>query len=155
MNKIGISGQPHAIKIEEFKDAMFLQVKGNLSTILWMPMIEEEDRGMGYSNYAIGKLSYTSEFNNIHFKIGGVKTSKRPKTQVKSIKYTLMISPSQSDLQEGVMCERFKPESVLHFVVTQNRDLGKSIAYDIDVRFSLFRNKLYPKTLTKSKKAFT
>ena len=39
VNKIGISGQPHAIKIEEFKDAMFLQVTGNLSTILWMPMI--------------------------------------------------------------------------------------------------------------------
>ena len=117
VNKIGISGQPHAIKIEEFKDAMFLQVRGNLSTILWMPMIEEEDRGMGYTNYEIGKLSYSVEFNNIHFKIGGVKKSQHTKTQVKSIKYNFMISPSQSDLQESVMCEKFTSGSVLHYTI--------------------------------------
>jgi hypothetical protein len=73
---------------------------------MWMPLILEKEKGIGYSKYGIGSLSYTTRYNIIKFIIGGVFISKPTKTTVQSIKYTLYISNSREFLQEGVMCKK-------------------------------------------------
>lgn len=66
-----------------------------MATVLWMPLIEAEERGVGYFKYFIGKLEYRSKFNNIEFLIGGVYKGKDTKTVVKNIIYTLYVTNSK------------------------------------------------------------
>ncbi len=66
-----------------------------MATVLWMPLIEAEERGVGYFKYFIGKLEYRSQFNNIEFLIGGVYQGKDTKTVVKNIIYTLYVTNSK------------------------------------------------------------
>lgn len=66
-----------------------------MATVLWMPLIEAEERGVGYFKYFIGKLEYRSKFNNIEFLIGGVYKAKDTKTVVKNIIYTLYVTNSK------------------------------------------------------------
>ena len=78
---------------------MFLNVEAKQATIFWMPIIEEEERGIGYFKYEIGKLTYESEFSNIHFIAEGVRKKETTKTTPKQIKYTLMVSDSSYALK--------------------------------------------------------
>lgn len=61
---IGIPGQSHAIKISEFS-TVYLDISAEMATVLWMPIVEKEERGVGYFKYNIGGLEYSSKFNNI------------------------------------------------------------------------------------------
>lgn len=75
LDVIGISGQNHAIRLET-SEVLFLKVKVGFGSLLWMPLSEQKERGIGYYKYAIGKLAYETSFNNIKFKFGGVYRSK-------------------------------------------------------------------------------
>lgn len=75
-----------------------------MATLLWMPLSENKERGIGYYKYAIGKLGYTTGFNTIKFLIGGVYKSKETNTSVQSVRYTLHISNSRDSLQKAIMC---------------------------------------------------
>lgn len=77
-----------------------------MATVLWMPLVEAEERGVGYFKYSIGKLEYKSKFNMIEFLIGGVYRSKQTNTTVQKIVYTLYVSNSKTALQSAVMCEK-------------------------------------------------
>lgn len=68
----GIDSQGHAIKITEYFGALYLEIVSEIATILWMPLIEKEERGIGYFKYKIGDLGYSSNFNKLDFKIGGI-----------------------------------------------------------------------------------
>ena len=139
MDVIGIPGQSHAIKIEEFS-TLYLRVKADMATMIWTPLVPAKERGVGYFKYSIGELEYESVFNNIKFKVGAVHTTKETNTTVKRIKYTLYISNSKEELQEAVMCEKEKDESIVrrisvHSTVGKNSD--EKISIKVPVIFNL------------------
>jgi hypothetical protein len=72
-----------------------MEVKGELSTVSWMPMDEKKDMGLGYMKYGIGELDYDSVFNKIEFSIGGVKQKKSTSNHVEILIYNLYISNSK------------------------------------------------------------
>ncbi len=52
---MGIPGQSHAIRISELS-TIYVDVVAEMATVLWMPLKEKEERGIGYFKYAIGNL---------------------------------------------------------------------------------------------------
>lgn len=94
LDVIGISGQNHAIRVES-QEVLFLKVKLDFGSLLWMPLNEQKERGVGYYKYSIGNLAYTTGFNTIKFLIGGVFKAKETNTSVQSVKYNLHISNSR------------------------------------------------------------
>ena len=52
---IGIPGQSHAIRVSQFS-TLYVDVLAEMATFLWMPLIQSEERGVGYFKYAIGNL---------------------------------------------------------------------------------------------------
>jgi type 1 glutamine amidotransferase len=113
-----------------------MRVKAELATLLWMPMNEQKERGIGYYKYAIGKLGYTTGFNKIQFIIGGVYKSRPTNTSVQSVKYTLYISNSRELLQQGVMCTKSMKEKLFSIQVNSSKvgDMQPpEIAVDLEV----------------------
>ena len=107
LDVIGMPGQPHAVVIEKYS-TLFLDVKGDLSTVMWMPVNEKEERGLGYINYDIGGLTYKAKYTNIEFRIEGLKRIKETKTRVANLRYTIFVSNTTESLQEAVNCEQIQ-----------------------------------------------
>jgi hypothetical protein len=55
LNIIGIPGQNHAIKIESYT-TLYIEVLAEMATVLWMPIHDSQERGVGYFKYSIGRL---------------------------------------------------------------------------------------------------
>ena len=105
LDVIGIPGQSHAIKIEEFS-SLYVKVKAEKATLVWIPLNPEKERGVGYFKYNIGNIQYSSKFNKIDFLLGSVFQQKETQTVVRSIRYILYISNDIDLLQSAVMCEQ-------------------------------------------------
>jgi hypothetical protein len=88
---MGIAGRNHAIRTES-QEVLFLKVKAEMATLLWMPLIEQKERGIGYYKYQIGNLIHTVRPRTIQFTIGGVYKIHPSNTTLHEIKYTLYIS---------------------------------------------------------------
>lgn len=61
----------------------------------WTAYDPENEKGVGYSKYAIGTLEYKTSFNKITFLVGPVYKQKETSTTVKNIQYTIYISNSK------------------------------------------------------------
>ena len=124
LDVIGIPGQSHAIRIEEYS-SLYVKVKAEQATLVWTPLDPERERGVGYFKYGIGDIEYTSKFNKIDFDLGAVFQSKETNTSVVKIRYSLYISNDKEQLQEAVMCERVGKNKILHYV-TSSKEAGKT-----------------------------
>lgn len=124
LDTIGIPGQSHAVKIDEFS-TLYLKVKAPLATVVWTYLDVESEKGVGYFKYAIGGLEYVSSFQKINFKVGAVYQSKETSTRVDKIKYTLYISDSKEKIQEAVMCELIEDEKLFK-ITTHDNTPGKN-----------------------------
>lgn len=61
-----MSGQSHAVKIQKYT-TVFVKVEGEFSTINWMPIDEDKERGIGYDKYGINTFTYKSSITSIQF----------------------------------------------------------------------------------------
>jgi len=103
-----------------------------MATVLWMPLIEKEERGIGYFKYKIGDLGYSSNFNNIDFKIGGIFQDKETATKVKKVKYTLFVSSSKEILQQAVNCEKYVKEKLVTTSISTDK-VGPNKNYSLSI----------------------
>lgn len=88
--------QPHAIKIESGWSNLLLSVSSPLSLIRWLPIKQQEEKGIGYYLYSAGSLKYDSSFGTIEFVVKPLKSlSKKTKTKIADIKYNLYVSDSE------------------------------------------------------------
>lgn len=86
---------------------MLLRVTAPLALIRWLPVNQEEEKGLGYYLYKAGTLTYDSVFRELSFEVEPLKFTKKKvqtKTKIVNIKYNLYISSSQEDLQEASLC---------------------------------------------------
>lgn len=144
LDVIGIPGQSHAIKIEEYS-SLYLKVKAEKATMVWTPLNPEKERGVGYFKYSIGDIEYASKFNKIDFLLGSVFQQKETKTQVRSIRYILYISNDKDLLQQAVMCEQSNRDNVLHYrsvVHEAGRTSNSKITVSVSVYSCLILEKI-------------
>lgn len=131
LDVIGIPGQSHAIKMSEFS-TLYIDVVAPMATVLWMPLDEKEERGVGYFKYAIGGLEFSSKFNSIEFKVGGVYKLKETKTKPVNIKYTLFVANSKEILQQAVMCEKNVKQNLVSATIN-TANVGTNASHTISV----------------------
>ena len=54
----GMPNQPHAIKIVN-PGTTFIRIDSKKSFFRWLPIDSAKEKGMGYLNYDIGKITYS------------------------------------------------------------------------------------------------
>ena len=118
LDKIGVPGQPHAVRIERWCTNLLVKVNAPLALIRWLPVNQDDEKGLGYYLYEAGSLKYDSVFREVSFIVEPLKLAKKnikTKTRIVDIRYNLYISNSEEDLKEASLCERYLPGSVLDY----------------------------------------
>lgn len=66
---MGISDQTHAVRIDRGYFNMLLSINSPLALVRWLPIKEDEEKGIGYYLYSAGSLKYDSVFGEIQFQV--------------------------------------------------------------------------------------
>ena len=100
LDSIGMPDQPHAVKMDQGYSNILLSVKSPLALIRWLPIKEEEEKGIGYYLYAAGSLKYDSVFGSVMFIVEPLKLAKKKfsattKTKIVDVRYNFYISDNE------------------------------------------------------------
>lgn len=134
LQRIGISDQAHAIRIDSRYSNILFSVEAELALMRWFAIDQSQEKGLGYYIYKAGSVSYDSSFRIIDVTIEPIKAIRQTNTTLESVVYNLYISDSQQDLKEASLCERFLPQSVLAFKTIQYVIASNPFIYEINVK---------------------
>lgn len=109
---VGVSEQKHAVKVSE-SSITFLTVESPHAIVRWLPLNFETDEGTGYLKFSAGDLMYSSKFKNMQIEFQPVQSSKRTKSSVDTVKYTLYVSNDSDLLDYTAQCQGAETEKVL------------------------------------------
>ena len=135
-------GQSHALMLKKGYANLLLNIKAKLALVRWLPVDQNDQKGIGYYLYEAGTMKYDSVFKEIHFIVEPLKLSKKntqTKTKIMDIKYNLYISTSEDELKEASLCEKYFTDSVISIQKIHETMYRNSFKFAVRVTIYLFR----------------
>lgn len=134
MDLIGLSGQPHAVRVNRYSTTFF-QLTAPLALARWFPFDIQKGIGTGYLDFQAGEVHFGVGFFGLDISWQSLSRVADRGSSLDTVQYTLYIASSSAALKSASQCGLQLGADTLRIeqVVDENRvkKLNISMAYTV------------------------